>query len=89
MINEITVDVYASWSDSAPVYRIYMDTDLLTERIFPWPGHEAFVREKIIVDLEPGTHALVVEQINKNGSITVKNMQLNGEPSSLNFTTHE
>ncbi len=89
MINEITVDVYASWSNTAPVYRIYVDRDLLTERNFPWPGHEAFVRERILVDLDPGQHQLRVEQTNKSGSITAKNITLNGSPSSLNFVTHE
>lgn len=87
MIHNITVDVYASWSDVAPVYRIYVDSDLLTERTFPWPGHEAYVQENVIVDLDPGTHSLRVEQINRHGTLSTKNVTLDGEPSSFEFET--
>lgn len=87
MIHNLTADIYASWSDTAPVYRIYVDGDLLTERTFGWPGHEAYVKENIIVDLEPGEHKLVVEQINRHGSLSTRNVTLDGDSSSLNFVT--
>jgi hypothetical protein len=87
MIHTITVDVYASWSDVAPVYRVYVDGDLLTEHTFAWPGHEAFVRENIVVDLEPGDHKLNVEQTNRYGTISPRNVVLDGVSSSLDFST--
>jgi len=87
--HNLTVDVYARWSDVPPRYRIYVDGDLLTERDFTWPGHDVFIREKIIVAVTPGNHTLKVVQINDHGTIRTENVTLNGTPSSLDFTTTE
>ena len=85
----ITVDVYGRHSDQAPRYRVYVDNNLLTERDFIWPGHEIFVRENIVVNLEPGQHNLTVEHINNTGSIQPKNIVIDGTLSSWDFVTTE
>jgi hypothetical protein len=84
----ITADVYAHWGDVHPLYRVYVDNDLLTERNFIWPGHEIYVRENIVVDLEPGSHKLRIEQVGNHGKIQVKNVMIDGAPSDLMFDTH-
>jgi len=86
-INTITADVYAHWGDVSPRYRVFVDGDLLTERDFGWPGHEVFIRENIVVELEPGTHELHIEQVNKQGKIQIKNVMLNGRASGTQFVT--
>lgn len=86
-IYQITADVYASWGDVHPLYRVYVDQDLLTERNFIWPGHEVYVQENMVVDLEPGFHELRVEQIGNQGKIQVKNVTVDGAPSDLVFET--
>ena len=63
---EITVDVYAHWGDKPPVYRIYVDDELLTERTFIWSGNEQFIREHIIVELESGLHNVEVRPLASN-----------------------
>ncbi len=83
----ITADVYARWGDNQPCYRVYVDSDLLTERNFIWPGHEVFIRENIVVELEPGTHKLRIEQVGRGGKITVKNIQVDGAASDMEFVT--
>ena len=85
----LSVDVYASWGDVAPRYRVYVDNDLLTERDFTWNGTERYIREHIIVNLNPGAHTLHVEQINAGGTIRTENVVLNNTPSSCQFTTTE
>jgi hypothetical protein len=85
----ITADVYAQWGEASPSYRIYVNNDLLTERDFGWPGHEVFIRENIVVDLNPGVHRLRIEQIGNNGKIQVKNITVDGAPSTLTFTVTE
>lgn len=87
--NVITVDVYASWGDIPPKYRIYVDNNLLTERDFIWNGTDTYIEERIIVNLNPGNHNLTVEQINNSGHIHVKNVTLNDCPSSMDFVTTE
>jgi hypothetical protein len=86
--HELTVDVYASWDITPPKYRIYVDNDLLTERDFVW-GRDTYICERILVNLEPGTHVLKVEQTNTSGTICTKNIKLNGSPSSEEFVTTE
>ena len=85
----ITADVYAHWGAVSPSYRVYVNNDLLTERDFGWPGHEVFIRENIVVDLNPGVHQLRIEQIGNNGKIQVKNITVDGAPSTLTFTVTE
>lgn len=86
---QITVDVYAKWSEKTPAYRVYVDNDLLTERDFIWSSHSNFIRENILVNLEPGTHTVTVEHINTNGIINTKNITVNGKPSTAEFEITE
>ena len=89
MEHKITADVHASWTDSYPSYRVYVDGDLLTERDFIWKGHEILIREHIVVDLAPGQHNLHIEQITPHGTIRVKNITVNDVPSTTDFNTFE
>ena len=91
MINEhkITVDIYAKNSTEQLLrYRVYVDNDLLTERDFKWAGHKIYVKENILVNLEPGTHNIRVETIG-NGTINAKNITVDGVVSLPKFTTVE
>jgi hypothetical protein len=91
MINEhkITVDIYAKNSgDQQLKYRLYVDNDLLTERDFKWPCHKVYIKENILVNLEPGTHHIRVETIG-NGTINAKNITVDGVVSLPEFITVE
>ncbi len=58
----LTVDVWCAWwGVEPPAYRVYVDTDLLTERTFIWKSEEQFIREHIEVNLAPGPHWISVE----------------------------
>ena len=87
--HKITADVYAHWGEVGPRYRVYVDNDLLTERDFIWPGHEIFIRENIVVTLKPGAHTLRIEQVNTGGSIEIRNITVDGEPSTNEFVIGE
>jgi hypothetical protein len=79
-LNTITVDVYAHWSEKEPVYRVFVDDELLTERTFLWGGSSIFIREHMEVNLNADTHQVRIEKISGNGNIYTKNITLNGEP---------
>lgn len=87
MEHNLTVDVHASWSDLPPSYRVYVDSDLLTERDFVWDGHNTYIKEIIVVNLQPGQHTLTVEQITPHGQIRTKNATLNNNAIGTSFTT--
>ncbi len=88
----ISVDLYCKWEVTPPVYRLYVDDELLTERTYIWNNAEQFVREHVIVNLEPGTHTLRVESVNlKFTNFAKRNFLINQKPVSLiddRFTVH-
>ena len=86
---KITVDVYASWSDRSPSYRVYVDGELLTERDFVWNGTNTYIRENILVNLELGQHTVAIEQTNTQGKITARNITVDGVASAAEFTVTE
>ena len=61
---KITVDVYCEWDITPPIYRVYVDDCLLTERTYIWKNFNAFIKENLIVNLEQGTHSLKIESVN-------------------------
>lgn len=54
----ISVDILCAWTVTPPVYRLYIDEDLLTERTYIWSNPDQYVKEHIIANLEPGIHTL-------------------------------
>jgi len=83
-IQKIDVDVYCSNNTNNPIYRVYVDNDLLTERTFIWPTYEVFIREHIIVDIEPGHHQVRIVTPGHQ-QVYFKNVHLNNNllPSRL------
>ena len=76
----VKVDVYCDHVQAGePVYRVYVDNDLLTERTWIWPTYEVFIRENIEVEVEPGLHRVLVENVRNNANFTCKNLTVNGQ----------
>ena len=83
---EIKFDLHCNWGDRAPSYRIYVDKDLITERTFSWPGFHVFVKENVVVNLDPGFHYIRIENLNPElGKFTVKNLTVDDQPSEQDF----
>ena len=79
-LTRISVDVYCdSTHNGHPIYRVYVDGDLLTERSWIWPAYEVYIRENIEVDIEPGKHRVLIENTNKASNFTFKNLTVNGQ----------
>jgi hypothetical protein len=74
MLHQITVDVKCSWSDRPPVYRLYVDNELMTERTFAWPGYQVFIKENLICDLEAGKHFIKLENCSSTGFFELENL---------------
>lgn len=77
-LRKITVDVYATWGDHAPRYRLYLDKELFTERDFVWPGHSIFIRENIEAYLQPGKHRIWIENLVPDSIVELKNLCVDG-----------
>jgi hypothetical protein len=76
----IVVDVWCQYNGECPVYRIYVDNDLLTERTFIWNTDTQFIREHIEVNLMPGEHWVTVEHTAGDAKFRIENVQVDGVP---------
>jgi hypothetical protein len=82
----ISIDLLCKWredEDPPPVYRLYVDDDLLTERTYIWRNSDQYIREKIVVYLEPGLHKVKIEPLNPDvntNKFRITNFVLNKEP---------
>lgn len=85
---QIAVDVYCDSGVDPSAYRVYVDNDLLTERSWIWPSYEIFIRENIIVDVDPGPHTVRLERCQGTSNFTVRAFSVAGQslnPESLSF----
>lgn len=87
MMYHIKVDVKCHWSESPPVYRLYVNDDLITERTFAWPGYNIFIRENIICELEKGLHSLYIENCSDTGVFSLENFTMSEYSDSLRSST--
>jgi hypothetical protein len=78
MIHTIALDVYCSNSGGEPIYRIYVNDDLLTERTWIWTTYDTYIRENIEVDIDPGTHRLSIEKLKDSVKFIAKNLTVDG-----------
>ena len=78
----VTVDVYCTRSEGSPVYRVYVDGDLLTERNWVWAAYDTYVREHIEVEVDEGEHKLDVVDCSNNNVFYLKNITVNGVPNN-------
>jgi hypothetical protein len=74
MLQHINVDVQCSWSEDSPIYRLYVDEDMITERTFAWPGYKVYIKENLICDLDKGRHELRIENCSPKGSFNLENV---------------
>lgn len=84
--HQITIDVYAKWTDTPPRYRVYVDDDLLTERDFIYDG-ELYIREHMTVLLDSGKHKIRIQHCNRAGRIKTQNPIVDGSSTSMEFVT--
>ena len=61
-------------SSISPVYRLYLDADLITERTFTWPHTDKCVRERLVLRLPAGQHRVWVDNTQ---SFELRNANLN------------
>jgi hypothetical protein len=90
----ISVDVWCNYDDFVkPAYRVYVDSDMLTERTFIWKSASQFIREHIEVNLAPGVHYLTIENLSPEmAAYRIENVQVDGvtvaatSPTIASFT---
>lgn len=82
---KLVVDVHSHWSDSPPVYRIYVDDEMLVERTFGWPSYQNYVTEHIYCDLDTGVHTLRLENLSTDGRFDLELFTIDGNHVNKNL----
>lgn len=78
MLHKLEVSVHSHWNEVAPVYRLYVDNELLTERTFGHTSYQFFLIEHIFCNLETGVHNLTLENLDNNARFELDNFHVNG-----------
>lgn len=63
MHTKLEVDVRGHWNNKPPIYRIYINNEMLIERTFGWPLDQAYIIEHMYCDLDTGVHTLYLENL--------------------------
>ena len=83
---ELSVDVLCKWGPYSPSYRLYVDNNLLTERTYVWNNEEAYIKENIVVNIDPGEHTLTLEKCGEKwiyGEFSLVNLIVDDKPAEL------
>lgn len=70
---------------ASPIYRVYIDSDLITERTFIWSSDEC-VEEHIEALLEKGTHLIKIESVGNSSPFIVNNIEIDHQAAGLEFS---
>jgi hypothetical protein len=82
---KLEVDVCSHWSDNPPVYRIYVDNEMLVERTFGWPSYQNYVREHMYCDLDTGVHTLCLENLDSHSRFELEHFTVDKLPVNKNL----
>ena len=77
MEHKLEVDVHAHWSDEPPVYRLFVNDEMFTERTFGWASYQWYITEHICCDLDTGVHTLRLENLGTESRFELDNFRIN------------
>ena len=78
----VLCDVDCSWTETPPVYRVYVDDELFAERTWRW--RDEYLEEMIQIEAEPGEYVISYELVGSPGAtIRVLNMRVDYGPGKI------
>ena len=80
----IEVDVFCNWQSEPQAYRLYINSDLYTERTYIWRNPHNWVREILVAELSEGEHYIRIEPVDANfKGFKLANFAINNKFQSL------
>ena len=78
----VLCDVHCDWEGLSPVYRLYVNDELFTERTWTW--NKEYLEEMIQIEAEPGDYTISYELVPPHlANLTIKNMRVDYGPASF------
>jgi hypothetical protein len=79
---KVLCDVYCKWSKEPPVYRLFVNEELFTERTWIWQN--AYLEEELIVRAAPGQYPIEYQLITSSGAgLKVRNIRVVHGPARI------
>jgi hypothetical protein len=76
----VTFTLLCDWQDVPPVYRLYVDDELLTERTYSFKNTDLTIQESMPLKISTGPHYLhVVNVYPERGTFTVTDLKVGGK----------
>jgi hypothetical protein len=85
MERKLEVDVHAHWNNNPPVYRLYVNDEMLTERTFGWVSYQFYITEHMYCDLETGVHTLRLENLDSESRFELLNFKVDNQLVNKNL----
>ena len=61
----VVCNIACKWEGLPPIYRLYVNNELFTERTWAWPD-DHYLREEIQIEAEPGEYRIHYELVPPN-----------------------
>ena len=82
----VLTEVHCDWSAEPPIYRVYVDNELFTERTWIWK--DCYLEEKILVEAEPGDYLIEYRLLDpSSASIRTENMRVDHGSATIHGST--
>lgn len=79
----LSVDIHCNWEVNPPMYRLYVNDELFTERNYIWQASE-FVTENLSLNAPPGEYKIKIETPS-DFNFKIRNLQVKyGKAQLLN-----
>lgn len=81
----VTADIYSTIKGES--YRLYVGSDLMTERTFSWEPDTEYVEEHIIIQSEsPAEYEVSVQSVSNNACFSIKNVTVDRVNTERKFS---
>jgi hypothetical protein len=78
----VLADVDCTWEGLDPVYRVYVNDELFTERTWIWDS--SYLEENLQIDAEPGEYRIRFELVPPHlAQLTVSNIHVDFGPGTV------
>jgi hypothetical protein len=78
----VLADVDCDWEGLNPIYRVYVNNELFTERTWRWT--EDYLEEMLQIEAEPGDYVLKWELVPPHlAQLSVKNVRVDYGPAQM------
>jgi hypothetical protein len=80
---KVNLDLFCDWKKVPPVYRLYVNHELFTERTYIWGGTQ-YLEENISLDAPPGKYTIRVDNLgDPDCQFKIRNLKVSNGPAQV------